>query len=97
MGVSKMVVLRFGPSFLVGGCQSSPALEPLDPVARPCGARHAGVGRVAARADVDDDLGARRARREAGSARRAADACEPELRMVVLQGQMPPFRGSGAP
>src|SRR6266516_36359 len=67
-------------------CRCAAALEALDPAPardRPLRAR---VGRMAPRADVDQDLGPGRASRELAAAGRAAHGCQGQFRMNLLQG-----------
>src|SRR5206468_11506518 len=73
------------------------ALEALDPAAARDWAFCSGVGRMAVRAGVDDQLAPSRAGRERVAARCAADGSEHQLRMNLLQKNSPPSdRGAGA-
>src|SRR5262249_16503057 len=72
--------------------QSAPAVEALDPATAGGGVLHAGVGRVAVRADVDGQRRGRRADRERCAAACADDVDEMRLRML-RHGQLLSFGG----
>jgi hypothetical protein len=66
-------------------CELPSPLEPLDAIAGSAGTLDTGVGGMAVRADVGDDLTTRRAGRERVAARRATDRREYKFRLKLLQ------------
>jgi hypothetical protein len=78
------------PSSRSAASGAATALEALDPAAARDLAFRSGVRGVAVRAGVDDQLAPSRAGRECVAARCAADGCEHQLGMNLLQKNSPP-------